>query len=136
LTLQSGVLQVDGTLTSTGATFTGGTLQGTGYVDFLTNNGGDVIPGDAPAIGMLNVGSLTQTTGGTLTIPISSTGSFSVLSVQGGLADFGGTLALRPTSAYASSAAPGDAFHVVTDPMGPQDGTLLRRHLDSVPRQW
>lgn len=87
----------------------GGTLQGS-----ANNSGGIVAPGASP--GSLAVsGDYTQGVGGSLEIEVAGTGvgQFDKLVVGGG-AILGGTLALRPTTGYASSAALGDGIDFLT----------------------
>jgi autotransporter-associated beta strand protein len=83
--INSGVLQVDGSITSNTFVNHGGTLAGAGTViGNVTNNGrGTVSPGDVP--GTLTVNSYTQMSGSTLLIDIAgaNTGQFSVLDVLG-----------------------------------------------------
>ena len=83
--INSGVLQVDGSITSNTFVNHGGTLAGAGTVigNVTNNRRGTVSPGDAP--GMLTVNSYVQMSGSTLQIEIAgpNTGQFSVLDVLG-----------------------------------------------------
>jgi autotransporter-associated beta strand protein len=83
--INSGVLKVDGSITSNTFVNLHGTLAGTGTVigNVTNNRGGTVSPGDAP--GTLTVNSYTQMSGSTLLIDIAgpNTGQFSVLDVLG-----------------------------------------------------
>jgi autotransporter-associated beta strand protein len=96
--ISGGVLKVDGSIgTTTSNTFVNddGTLAGMGMVNgTTTNNGGTVMPGDAPGTLTIN-GDYTQTSSGTLLINIAgdSPGQFGVLDVTG-TANLDGTLEL------------------------------------------
>jgi autotransporter-associated beta strand protein len=83
--INSGVLQVDGSITSNTFVNHGGTLAGAGTVigNVTNNRGGTASPGDAA--GMLTVNSYAQMSGSTLQIEIAgpNTGQFSVLDVLG-----------------------------------------------------
>ena len=83
--INSGVLQVDGSITSNTFVNHGGTLAGAGTVigNVTNNRRGTVSPGDSP--GMLTVNSYVQMSGSTLQIEIAgpNTGQFSVLDVLG-----------------------------------------------------
>jgi autotransporter-associated beta strand protein len=78
-----GILQVDGSITSSTIVHEHGTLSGTGTIHGSVTNNGMVSPGDAP--GTLTVNSYTQMSGSTLLIDIAgpNTGQFSVLDVLG-----------------------------------------------------
>jgi autotransporter-associated beta strand protein len=81
-----GVLQVDGSITSNTFVNHGGTLAGTGTINGNVTNNGRVSPGSAGAPGMLTVvGNYTQTQYAALMIQIAgaSAGEFSVLNVLG-----------------------------------------------------
>lgn len=87
----------------------GGTLQGS-----VNNSGGAVAPGASP--GTLTVsGDYTQGAGGSLEVEVTGTGvgQFDKLTVGGG-ATLDGTLALQPSTGYASSAALGDGIDFLT----------------------
>jgi autotransporter-associated beta strand protein len=86
--IKSGVLQVDGSITSNTFVAPSGsnrsaTLAGTGTINGCVTNNGTVSPGDAP--GTLTINSYTQMGGSTLLIDIAgpNTGQFSVLDVLG-----------------------------------------------------
>jgi autotransporter-associated beta strand protein len=83
-TINGGVLQVDGSITSNTFVNRQGTLAGTGTVDGNVTNNGTVSPGDSPGTLTVN-GNFTQANGGTLLIDIAGAyaGEFSVLNVLG-----------------------------------------------------
>jgi autotransporter-associated beta strand protein len=98
--INSGVLQVDGSISSNTFVYHGGTLAGSGTVNGnITNRGGKISPGDATGVpGVLMVGGnyttlASQIGGGTLSIQIEggNVGQVSVLDVQGN-ANLGGFL--------------------------------------------
>jgi len=92
-TTGSGVLKVNGSITSNTFVTSGGTVAGTGMVQGkITNTAGTVTPGDP--VGTLTVtGNYSQTSSGALLINIAgeSSGQFSLLNVLGH-ADLHGTL--------------------------------------------
>jgi autotransporter-associated beta strand protein len=91
--VNSGVLKIDGSITSNTFVHRSGTLAGTGRIEGSVTNkgGGTVSPGDGP--GTLTVNSYSQISGGTLLIDIAggNTGQLSVLNVLG-TANLGGLL--------------------------------------------
>jgi hypothetical protein len=108
LTMASGALVNTGVLTATAAN----TMQVAGG---LTNDG-TVVLGSNGGTATLDVsGNYTQNASGQLSIDINgvSAGQFSVLSDTGS-PTLGGTLALMPSSAYASSATTGDSAAILT----------------------
>lgn len=82
-TVQSGVLSVNGTLTSPTVTVqNGGTLGGTGTVVGAVTNNGIVAPGNS--IGTLNItGNYTQASGSTLRVEINNTPAADLLNITG-----------------------------------------------------
>ena len=82
--INSGVLKVDGSITSNTFVNHGGTLAGTGTVNGNVTNTGKVIPGDAPGTLTIN-GNYTQASDGRLLIEIAgaNNGQFSVLDILG-----------------------------------------------------
>ena len=113
--VEGGILQDTGSVTGA-VTLTSGTLDGTGTVTGLvTNTSGTVSPGNAP--GGLTVGSYTQGTGGTLSIAINSSTSFSQLAVTGA-ASLAGDLNLTGSPTLTS----GNSFEVLT--YASESGTL------------
>jgi fibronectin-binding autotransporter adhesin len=118
LTLTGGTTTIppSDTLTAVNVNVAGGTLDGTGTIAApVSNTSGTIAPGDAP--GTLTIdGNYTQGPAGVLQIADDGPGtagtSFSQLDVVGS-ASLGGTLAMVPSSGYASSAAPGDSVEVL-----------------------
>ncbi|HWA53464.1 MAG TPA: hypothetical protein VG816_04755 [Solirubrobacterales bacterium] len=109
IALTSGTLGGGNTVTN------GGRLVGVGTVSgSVDNTTGVVAPGSSPGTLAVN-GGYTQGSGGSLEIEIAGTGvgQFDKLTIGGG-ATLGGTLALQPTSGYASSAALGDGIDFLT----------------------
>jgi hypothetical protein len=123
-TVNGGTLVDDGTVSPSQVTLNGGMLEGTGYLVSVANNSGDILPGDSPSLGTLQVGSITLGAGSTLTIPIAGAGLSSSLAVEGGFADLGGTLALQPAAAYAASPSNGDQFTVLGNAVGSTSGAF------------
>ena len=117
----SGYTQSAGTTTVNGrlndsTIVSGGVLNGTGVIGGnVTVKGGEVLPGASATPGTLTVtGSYTQQSGGSLGIPITGAGQSSVLSVDGATA-LSGTLAMLPSSSYASAPpAIGDSASFLT----------------------
>jgi hypothetical protein len=116
LTVQGGVLQDDGTVTTESSLMklTGGTLDGTGTVsNSVENTGGTVAPGDAP--GRLTIdGSYEQASGGTLAVGIAGTTpatEFGQLVVKGS-AKLAGNLSLQDEGGFTPSE--GDTFEVLS----------------------
>lgn len=124
LQISANLVYTAGTLTQTIGTtmigsgaslqLAGGTLAGTGTITggTVNNSGGQV----APSIGTLRFsGDYIQGSGGSLDISVNraAAGQFSQLSV-GGSVTLGGTLAVRPSTAYAASATSGDRIPFLT----------------------
>ena len=111
-------VQNNATLTVSGTVFgglttvsSGGTLNGTGTVGFL-NNQGNVLPGTATTPGTLfSTATYTQAVGGTLTIDIASLASYGRLNITSGFAALGG--AFTPTLLNGYSPSRGDIFNGV-----------------------
>jgi len=82
--INSGVLKVDGSITSNTFVNHAGTLAGSGTINGDVTNTGEVMPGDAPGTLTIN-GNYTQASNGRLLIEIAgaNTGQFSVLDVLG-----------------------------------------------------
>jgi hypothetical protein len=104
-TLNSGTLEVDGTLNTNGGVLTlnGGTLTGTGTVaGDIDNEGGTISPGDAPGT-LSETGNYTQQTAGDLSMIVNgvASGEYSVFSVSGNLT-LGGTLTIVPGAGFGS----------------------------------
>jgi hypothetical protein len=118
LTLTGGTTTIPpaDTLTAVNVNVAGGTLDGTGTIAApVSNTSGTIAPGDAPGVLTID-GNYTQGPAGVLQIADDGPGtagtSFSQLDVDGS-ASLGGTLAMVPSSGYASSAAPGDSVEVL-----------------------
>ncbi len=105
IALAGGTLGVGGTVTNTGRLVGIGTV--TGSVD---NSTGAVAPGLSSGTLAIN-GAYTQGSGGSLEIEVAGTGvgQFDKLTIGSG-ATLNGTLALQPTSGYASSATLGSGI--------------------------
>ena len=94
-TINEGTLNVSGTIVGTTTVNSGGTLIGTGTTGDVINNG-NVNPGDADAIGTLNIlGSYSQGSGGNLTIEVDDLGESDLLNVSMNAA-LGGTVSPQP----------------------------------------
>ncbi|MDQ7248678.1 autotransporter outer membrane beta-barrel domain-containing protein [Dongia sedimenti] len=98
--VQSGMLHVNGTLTSPAVTMAvGGTLAGTGTIIGTVINNGNVAPGNS--IGTLNItGPYTQAGGSTLTVEVDSGGASDLLAVTG-------AATIQPNATVSVLAAPG-----------------------------
>ena len=90
-TVQSGLLRVNGTLTSPAfAVLSGGTLGGTGTIVGAVTNAGIVAPGNS--IGTLNItGPYTQATGSSLNVEVSTAPASDLLNITGTATIQGGT---------------------------------------------
>lgn len=111
--VEQGLLTVNGQLTRSALTvLNGGMVGGTGRLASLTAaNGGIVSPGGAGAIGTLSVtGNATFAAGSQYLVDIGPSGQSDVLAVSG-LAQLGGTLALRPVARVPRF---GDSYTVLT----------------------
>lgn len=108
IALAGGTLSFGDTVTSSGR------LTGVGTITGSVDNSGVVAPGSSPGTLAVN-GGYTQGAGGSLEIEIAGTGDgqFDKLAIGAG-ATLGGTLAVRPTSGYAGSAALGDGIDFLT----------------------
>ena len=98
-----------GTLTNTGRISGVGTVNGS-----LDNTTGTVAPGTSPGTLTVN-NAYTQGAGGSLEIEVEGTGAgqFDKLAVNGNVT-LGGTLALKPSAAYAAAATVGDSVGFLT----------------------
>jgi autotransporter-associated beta strand protein len=134
--INSGVLKVDGSITSNTFVNRFGTLSGTGTVNGNVTNhfGGTVSPGDAPGTLTIN-GNFTQVSGGTLLIDIAGTGTgeFGVLDVLG-TANLRGLLDPVLLNGFVPTIGESFTFlnyEAVTGTLG-----IFDRNIDSVAEHW
>jgi autotransporter-associated beta strand protein len=134
--INSGVLQVDGSITSNTFVNHQGTLAGTGTINGNVTNNGTVSPGSAGAPGMLTVtGDYTQAEFAHLMIQIAgmNAGEFSVLDVLG-TANLSGLLNPVLLSGFVPTV--GETFTFLN--YGAVNGTLsiFNPNIDNLPEHW
>jgi len=135
-TVNRGVLQVDGSITSNTFVNHPGTLAGTGTINGNLTNNGRVIPGSAGSPGMLTVtGNYTQAQYATLMIQLAgaNAGEFSVLNILG-TANLSGQL--KPLLLNGFLPTVGESFTFLQ--YGAVNGTLFmfNRNIDNLPEHW
>ena len=129
--VESGVLQVDGSISSNTVVAHPGTLAGTGIIHGDVINRGTVSPGSPT--GTLTVDNFTQATYADLVIRIANTTDFGVLNVLG-TANLSGRLDAVLLNGFLPTV--GDSFTFLTAVA--VNGTLFmfNRNIDNLPEHW
>jgi len=135
-TVNRGVLQVDGSITSNTFVNRMGTLAGMGTINGNVANNGRVSPGSAGSPGMLTVtGNYTQAQYAALMIQLAgaNAGEFSVLNILG-TANLSGQL--KPLLLNGFLPTVGESFTFLQ--YGAVNGTLFmfNRNIDNLPEHW